>query len=125
MRNYIGPRPAKSMPTNQVADFTPLHVPHMSDMHRRQSDALAEDRIIASYEQSKRNAEEWLRRANAAAHAAMWTLARNLFYKACDEVKHIGLAPNMLQSVPALYDHSYSPLSVTTWQEMLAEQGKL
>lgn len=48
------------------------------DQHRRDLDASRQDAIIALCEQGRRNAAEWLRRAQVAAFRGDMELARNL-----------------------------------------------
>lgn len=62
------------------------HSPHMSDMHRRNSDAQREAELIRSQNQRRRNAEEWLRRSDKAYALGLYALARRLFQQAKEEL---------------------------------------
>jgi hypothetical protein len=58
------------------------------DSHRRYSDEVRTRELIASQNQARANAEEWLRRSDRAAAAGMQILAANLFNQAKLELMH-------------------------------------
>lgn len=97
---------------------------NMVDNHRRIRDAIEERQLSAAIDQHYRNCAEWLRRANAAALVGMYTLARNLYSQACDELATTPRRGDDLRAkVPALTGYWQYPAALTRWQDMLVEQG--